>query len=134
MPDIIKITLNCDIESIDKTRSTINNVGRALVKKEVLISKEIDTINKEDIYNTYKDFYLNKEDSEEKLLQVILPANGLKDRTDVKKADGMALTVIIKENGIKKTFGKRFAIPLDSDFSILYILMDFDCKASIKFF
>ena len=39
------------IESTDKTRSTVNNVGRALVKKKVLIhgSKDIDTINNSDI-------------------------------------------------------------------------------------
>ena len=33
-----------------------------------------------------------------------------------KKADGMALIVTTKENAIKKTFDKRFAIPLDFDF------------------
>ena len=33
-----------------------------------------------------------------------------------KKADGMALIVTTKENAIKKTFGERFAIPLDFDF------------------
>ena len=32
-----------------------------------------------------------------------------------KKADGMALTVTTQENTIKKTFDKRFAIPLDFD-------------------
>ena len=125
VPDIIKITFNHDIMSIDKTLSTVNNVGRALVKKKVLISKEIYTINNGDIYKIYKDFYLSKKESEEKLLQVIQPVNSLKDRTGTKKADGTTLTVIIKENGIKKTFGKWFVIPLDFDFlSILYILMD----------
>ena len=34
-----------------------------------------------------------------------------------KKADGMALTIKTHENAIKKTFDKRFAIPLDFDFS-----------------
>ena len=33
-----------------------------------------------------------------------------------KKADGTALTMTTQENAIKKTFGKRFAIPLDFDF------------------
>ena len=42
-----------DIESTDKTSSIVNNVGRALVKKIVLMlgSKEIETINKADIYD-----------------------------------------------------------------------------------
>ena len=32
--DTIKITFNLDIESTDKTRSIVSNVGRALVKKK----------------------------------------------------------------------------------------------------
>ena len=31
VPDTVKITFNLDIESIDKARSVVNNVGRALV-------------------------------------------------------------------------------------------------------
>ena len=51
VPDTVKITFNLDIESPDKARSVVNNVGRALVKKKVLIlgSKDIDTINNSDI-------------------------------------------------------------------------------------
>ena len=33
IPDTVKIMLNLDIESIDKARSDVNNVRRALVKK-----------------------------------------------------------------------------------------------------
>ena len=56
VPDTIKITFNLEIESTDKTRSVVINVGRALVKKKELIlgSKEIDTINNSDIYDMYK--------------------------------------------------------------------------------
>ena len=52
--DTVKITFNLDIESTDKTRSIVNNVGRALVNKKVrmLGSKDIDTISNSD---TYKD-------------------------------------------------------------------------------
>ena len=48
VPDILKITFNLEVESKDKTHSVVNNVGRALVKKKVLMlrSKEIDTVNK----------------------------------------------------------------------------------------
>ena len=31
IPDSVKITFNLDIESTDKSRSVVNNVGRALV-------------------------------------------------------------------------------------------------------
>ena len=64
--DTIKITFNLDITSTDKARSVVNNVGRALVKKMVLMlgSKEIDTLNNPDIYDTYKDLYLSKKERE----------------------------------------------------------------------
>ena len=57
VPDTVKITFNLDIESTDKTCSVVKNVGRALVKKKVLmlVSKDIDTINNSDVYDTYKD-------------------------------------------------------------------------------
>ena len=67
----VNVTFNFDINSIDKTRSIVTNVGRALMKKMILMlrSKEIDTIYSADIYDTYKDFYLNEREHEEKLLQ-----------------------------------------------------------------
>ena len=37
VPDTVKITFNLDIESTDKARSVVNNVGRALVKEKVLM-------------------------------------------------------------------------------------------------
>ena len=37
VPDTVKITFNLDIESTDKARSVVNNVGRALVKKKLLM-------------------------------------------------------------------------------------------------
>ena len=58
----------------------MNNVGRALVKKKVLMldSTDIDMIDNSDIYDTYKDLYLSEKEREEKLLQSIQSANGLK--------------------------------------------------------
>ena len=110
-------TFNLDIESIDKARSDVNNVGRALVKKKVLMlsSKDIDTINNSDVYDTYKDLYRGGKEREEKLLRGIQPANSLKARVGAKKADGTALAVTTQEKAIKKTFDKRFSIPLDFD-------------------
>ena len=77
---------------------------------------DIDTINNSDIYDTYEDLYLSEKEREERLLQGIQSANGLKARLGAKKADGTALTLTTQENVIKKTFDKRFAIPLDFDF------------------
>ena len=82
----------------------------------MLGSKDVDTVNKSDVYDTYKDIYQSEKEREEKFLQGIQPANGLKARVGAKKAHGTALTVTIQENAIKKTFDKRFAIPLIFDF------------------
>ena len=48
----------------------MNNVGRALVNKKVLMfdSKNINTINNSDIYDRYKDLYLSEKELERKLL------------------------------------------------------------------
>ena len=118
IPDTVKIMFNLDIESTDKARSVVNNVGKALVKKKVLMlgSTDIDTINNSDIYDTYKDLYLSEKEREEKLLQGIQSANGLKACLGAKKADGTAQTLTTQENAIKKTFDKRFSILLDFDF------------------
>ena len=118
IPDTIKITFNLDIESTDKTCSLVNNVGRALVRKKVLMlgSTDIDTISNSDICDLYKDFYLSEKEHEEKLLRGTYPANGLKARLGARKSDGTALTLTTQENAIKKTFDKRFAIPLDFEF------------------
>ena len=35
VPDTVKITFNLEIESTDKARSVVNNLGRGLVKKVV---------------------------------------------------------------------------------------------------
>ena len=95
IPDTVKITFSLDITSTDKARTAVNNVGRALVKKKELMlgSKDIDTINYSDIYDKYKDLYLSEKEREERMLQGIQPANGLKARVGVKKSDGTALTV-----------------------------------------
>ena len=37
VPDPVKITCNLGIELTDKTRSIVNNIGRALLKKKVLM-------------------------------------------------------------------------------------------------
>ena len=118
VPDTVKITFNLRIESTDKTHSVVNNVGRVLVKKNVLMlgSKDIDRINNSDIYDTYKDLYLSEKEREEKLLHGIQSINSLKARVGAKKTDGTALAATTQENATKKTFDKRFAIPLNFDF------------------
>ena len=57
IPDTFKIMFNYDVESTDKARSVVNNVGRALAKIKVLMlgSTDMDTVNNSDIYDIYKD-------------------------------------------------------------------------------
>ena len=110
--------LNLDIESTGKTRSIVNNVGRALAKKKVLMlgSNEIDIINISDSYGTYMVVYVSEKEDEEKPLQDIQPMNGLKVSVGAEKADGMAITFTTYENATNKTFGKRFScIHFDDD-------------------
>ena len=47
VPDTVKIAFSLDIESTDKARNVVSNVGRALLKKKefMLGSKSIDSIN-----------------------------------------------------------------------------------------
>ena len=73
VPNTMKITFKLDVESTDKTRSILNNAGRALVKKKVLKleSKEIDTINNANIYDTSKDLYLSGKENKKKVPQGI---------------------------------------------------------------
>ena len=54
IPNIVKITFKLEFASTDKAPSFVNNVGRALVKKKVLIlgSKDINMINNSEIYET----------------------------------------------------------------------------------
>ena len=60
----------------------------------MLGSKDIDTINNSDIYDTYKDLYLSEKEHEEKLLQGIHSANDLKACVGAKEEDGTALAVM----------------------------------------
>ena len=118
VPNTLKITFDPKIKSTDKARSVVNNVGRTLLKKKVfrLGSKEIHVINNSCIYDAYKDLYLSKKEREERLLQGIQSANGLKTRVGGKKLDGTALILTTQENAIEKTYDKRFQIPLDFEF------------------
>ena len=77
VPDTVKISLSLDITSTDKARSVVNWQGTSEKNVLMLGSKEINTINSSDIYDTYKDLYLSEKEREEKLLQGIHLANGL---------------------------------------------------------
>ena len=95
-----------------------NNIGREIVTKKVLNlgSKEIESINNSNIFDTYNDLYLSKKDRQDRILQGIQSSNGLKGRLGSTKSDGTALTLTATETAIKKTLNKRFSIPLDFEF------------------
>ena len=65
-------------------------------------SKESDVINNASVFDAYKNLYLSKKKREERILQGIHLANGLKARLGTKKSDGTALTLTTQENVIKK--------------------------------
>ena len=76
MPDAVKIMFNIDNESTKKALTTVNSLGRALVKKTMVILevKEIYITNNADIYGTLKNLYLSEKESEKKLLHSIKSA------------------------------------------------------------
>ena len=82
----VKITFILDTESTYKTHSIVNNVGKALVIKKVLMrrSKKIYEINKTDILGTYIDVYLSEKEPVEKF-QDIQSANCLKAEISEKR-------------------------------------------------
>ena len=63
---------------------------------------------------------MSEKERKERLLQGIQSyyciGHSLKARLGAKKADYTARTVTTQENSIKRTFDKRFTIPLDFDF------------------
>jgi len=118
VPNSVKVTFNLKLESTKKGRSIVKNVGRALVTKKVLSlgSKDLETVNNSCIFDTYKDLYLPKHEREDRFLQGIQGAQGLKARVGATKEDGGALAFTDEENAIQKTLESRFSIPLDFDF------------------
>ena len=108
---------NLGTELTNKASTIFNNVGKALVKKMLMLgSREINKINNSNIYDTYKDIYLSEKKGEEKLLHGIQSTNDLKACASAKKADDTAIIVSTKENAVKKTFVERFTITLYFDF------------------
>ena len=68
-------------------------------------------INNSDIYDSYEDLYVTEKEREEKLLEGIQPANGLKARVGAKKADGIALTLTNQKMPLKRSLIKGFQYP-----------------------
>ena len=74
--DTTMLTFKLDLESSkNKSRSVVNNIGRALVAKITLTlgSKELEVIENCDIFDTYEHLYLTKNKSEKIHLKGIQP-------------------------------------------------------------
>ena len=116
--DTRNITFNLDVQSTDKTRSIVKNVGRALVKKKILMFelKGIDAIKNVDIYAIYNDFYLSEKESEVEMFQGMPSANGLRFGLVQKRQMVWQSQLLPKKMQLKRLLVKRFAVPLDFDF------------------
>ena len=53
-------------------------------------------------YDAYKDLYVSEKVREERLIQGMRLANGLKERLGTRKSDSTALTLTTQEDVIKK--------------------------------
>ena len=58
IPDTVNITFNLDIESTDKARSVVNNVGRTLIKKKwsYLVQKTLTRLTTQIVVTLTKTF------------------------------------------------------------------------------
>ena len=112
VPGTVKIMFNLHIESIDKTRSIDNNVGRSLVKRMMRICgpKETETVNNADIYDTFKCIHLRREKNVRRSCFKVLnylfypytqSVNYLKTQVGAEQADGKAVPVTAQGNAIK---------------------------------
>ena len=87
------------------------------------MKRKIYKINNLNCYDIYKDIYLREKECEENPLQGIQLTVSLKAEARAKMADGREIKLRAEENSVKKTLGKRSAIPLHYDvFKNLYIL------------
>ena len=118
VPNTQGLTFNLDLgSSKDKTRTIVNNIGRALVtKKELLLGgTNIQLLNNSNVYDTHNDFYMTKDERKDALLQGIQGENGLKSRIGAKKTDGTELAINDEEKATSTTLNNKFYIPLDFD-------------------
>lgn len=117
-------TYNPDIESTDRTKSTISNLGRALMKKKLLMLELKEIIYDKQLrylWNLYG-YLLQWKKSNARSCFRYTNKNFRKVWTSAKKADGTALTVYKSKNAINKNFGKRLVTPLNFEFfSALYL-------------
>ena len=118
VPGTQMLTFDLNLTSKDKNQGIVNNIGQSLVaqKNLKLVNKAIELIDNADILDTYIDLYLTKENRKHRILQGIQSSDALKARLGSTKADSTALSLSASETAIKKTYGKRFSIPLDLQF------------------
>jgi len=106
------IYLTCDIVlSGHDNNYLVNNVSRALIRKFVVkIGGEIVfDLNNYNMFMTYKDLWMNKNQRQNMIYQGIGGTNIRKLRSDAKDA----VKTNVNENTLKDTYGTRYMIPLD---------------------
>lgn len=126
----MKITFNLDIEQIHKTQSIVNKVGKAILKKIVLMLglNQINTISKTDFYDNCKDFDLSEKGREGKRSHVIQSENDLKAWACAKKVCGMTINVKPRNMQSKRLLEKGL-LYLWILISLRILYVRFDCKA-----
>lgn len=101
------------------------------------MKRKIYKINNLNCYDIYKDIYLREKECEENPLQGIQLTVSLKAEARAKMADGREIKLRAEENSVKKTLGKRSAIPLHYDVfkNLVYPCgLEKDSKICFKFF
>ena len=111
VPGSFYISFELDVKSDkDKKRTIVQNIGRKIVKKMVILfkGKEIVSIEDYDELFSYFDFFLSKKEKTRRIPQEINTDASLALRVEAEAATGTA-----EEKAVEKTFGKTFRIPID---------------------
>ena len=112
VPGSIYLSADVDISG-DSKNSVVNNLGRNLISKLVVIfgSQTILDIDNYDLFSTFKDLWLSNEDRKNSVFQGIQSSNLRSLRSGVAEADVNGETS--DEKTLKAVFNEKYKIPLD---------------------
>ena len=113
VPGTVKLAFEIELESEDPNRTVVQNLGRAIVKEITikLDSREIFSLTDSDIFYTYVDLWLSKNERDDLAYQGI--QSELLSKSQLGAQNGANTAANASIQAIVKTYRNRFYIPLD---------------------
>ena len=110
VPGTVRLAFTIDLESVDDpNRTVVDNLGRGIIKNITvkLEGREVLSVNDANVFMTYRDLWLTKNQREDRVYQGIQGDNGLKHRINAgdKSSNG-------KDETLAWVFKNRFCVPL----------------------